>query len=509
MKGIIGVDIGTTGTKTGVYDIEGNLLGEAFEESRLYYPGPGRVEQNPQDFYTSVCHTIEGAMAAVSGEKPKIAAIAIDGQMAGIMGVDKDFQPTTHYDSWLDTRCSFQVEAIRRSSEAEVMESTGLPTIAAHCAKILWWKENRPDVYRRTEKFIMPSGYVAGILCGLKGEAAFIDETYCHFTGLYDFRTHGWNHGLCSKFGVDCEKLPVLKNPWDVIGKLTSQGAKDCGLNPGVLIVAGCGDQAAGFLGAGIVKAGTLVDVAGTASVFGCAVSEFLPDIKYKTIMASKTVSKNLWLPHAFLPGGGLCLRWFRDQILGKTGFSYEQLNRRAGELPQKPTGILFRPYLGGCSFPFDSQVRGGFAGISWDTDYAVLYRALMEGIAYEYYHYLKIEKEMFPDNNFSRVVTYGGGAKSSLFNQIKADILGIPYVTIERREVATFGSALVAGYGAGIFDSMETAAEVFTTQGAEIWPNAENHARYVPYAELFRKYVESNRKLDHTLCRLNAEGNK
>lgn len=503
MKGIIGVDIGTTGTKTAIYDTEGHLLGEAFEESRLFYPASGCVEQCPEDFYSSACHTIAGAYSAIQGEKPEIAAIAIDGQMAGIMGVDKEFKPTTYYDSWLDTRCREEVEYIRQKAEVEVIASAGLPTMIAHCGKILWWRKHFPDIYDKTEKFIMPAVYVAGVLCGLKGNEGFIDETYCHFTGLYDFSKHDWNDKLCQTFGIDKSKLPVLKKPWDVIGSLKKKAAEACGLKPGIPVVAGCGDQPAGFLGAGITEAGTLVDVAGTAAVFGCAVSEFIPDIHNKTLMSSKAVSEGLWIPHAFLLGGGLCLRWYRDDILGKSGLSYQELNEQAENFRNGPTGILFKPYLGGCNFPFDGQLRGGFAGISWDTDYRIMYRGMMEGIAYEYHRYLEIEKEMFPSNRFEKVVTYGGGSKSHLFNQIKADVLGIPYVRINREEVGTFGSALVAGYGVGLFDNLEKTAKEFTGQQELIYPNEENNKRYIEYTQLFKEYVERNRELDHTLCRL------
>lgn len=509
MIGIIGVDIGTTGTKTAVYDTEGHLLGESFEESRLFYPAPGCVEQWPEDFYTSACHTIAGAMQAIRKEKPKIAAIAIDGQMAGILGIDMEFKPTTHYDSWLDTRCWKQVQYIQETAELEVIASAGLPTITAHCGKILWWKENHPDIFEKTEKFVMPAGFVAGKLCGLNGKEAFMDETYCHFTGLYDFRSHRWNERLCSRFGIDTEKFPSLKKPWEIVGNLTRQAAKDCGLDTDVLVVAGCGDQAAGFLGAGIVEPGMLVDVAGTASVFGCAVSEFIPDMGHKTLMSSKAVSDNLWVPHAFLPGGGMCLRWFRDDILHGADMSYEQLNKQAERLPEGPTGILFQPYLGGCSFPFDNRLRGNFAGISWDTDYRVIYRALMEGIAYEYRRYLEIEKEIFQKNRFRQVITYGGGAKSRLFNQIKADVLGIPYVRIEREEVGTLGSAIVAGYGVGIFDNLENTAKKLTRQKEVTEPKEQNHRRYEEYAELYKEYLNRNRKLDHALYQLKMEERK
>ena len=490
MKYLIGIDIGTTGTKTALFDTEGNLLAEAYEESKLHYPKPGWVEQDPMDFYRSTCNTVSEVVKK-SGISPEdVAAICLDGQMAGILAIDENWNPVTHYDSWLDTRCKKYVDYIKNSHEDKVLALSGLPSTVAHCAKILWWKNEEPKVFNSISKFIQPAVFVAGKLAGLKGKDAFIDYTYLHFTGLYDAKDNTWSEELCNDFDIPMSKLPKIVNPWDIIGNLTSEMASLCGLTPATVIVAGTGDQAAGFLGAGLVEPGMVVDVAGTASVFACCVDKFNPDLKHKTLLFPKAASKGLWFPHAYIGGGGLCLRWFRDGIIKPdvelVEGAYDVLNEGASEVPAGSDSLMFIPHLGGRNYPYNSEVRGVWAGFSWNHDRRHFYRSMMEAIAYEYYYYLKIQKSLFPEVEFKEVRVIGGGSKSKLFNQIKADVLGLPYVQLTREEVGVLGAAIIAGYGVGIFNNMEETAKKFVSTKNRIEPNMELHEYYKNYAELY-----------------------
>lgn len=490
MKYLLGIDIGTTGTKSALFDCEGTLIADAYFESKLYYPRPGWVEQNPWDFYTSTCHTIREIILKAGINPKNIAALSIDGQMAGLLGIDDEWNAVTHYDSWLDTRCKKYVEYIKNNYEDQVLRLSGLPSTVAHCAKILWWKNEQPETFKKIKKFIQPAAYVAGLFAGLSGKEAFIDYTYLHFTGLYDAAATCWSEQLCQSFDIPMDKLPEIVEPWKVIGTMTEKAAKDCGLVSGIAIAAGMGDQAAGFLGAGLVEPGMLVDVAGTASVFACCVDEYKPDLKFKTLLFPKAASKGLWFPHAFIGGGGLCLRWFRDGIVkpgkGDFGNIYQLLDEEASRVPAGSDALLFIPHLGGRNYPYDGDVRGIWAGFSWGHDRKHFYRAMLEAVAYEYYYYLKIEKELFPGVNFKEVRAIGGGSKSKIFNQIKADVLGIPYVQLNRDEVGGLGSAILAGYAAGIYDNMEETSKRFVSTKNRIEPDMKNNESYKNYAELY-----------------------
>ena len=163
-------------------------------------------------------------------------------------------------------------------------------------------------------------------------------------------------------------------------------------------------------------------------------------------------------------------------------------MDEKAEALGRTPTGVLFLPHLGGRNFPFCPELRGSFSNLNWNTDDTALYKAVMEGIAYEYHIYLGIERDLFPKMDFREVRTYGGGAKSRLFTQIKADVLGIPYVQLDRAEVGALGCAILGGYAVGIYPDMVEPAKRFTHVKCRIEPDMENHKRYQPYAEAYSR---------------------
>ena len=172
----------------------------------------------------------------------------------------------------------------------------------------------RPDVFARICKFVQPGGYVAGRMAGLKGDEAFLDYTYLHFSGFADTEKATWSPELCGLFDVPMEKLPRIVAPWEIIGKVTPAVARECGLRAGTPIAAGAGDQTSCMLGAAMVEPGLIFDVAGTASVFAVCVDRFVPDLTYKTVFTARLVPSDQWYALAYVNGGGLNLRWFRDE---------------------------------------------------------------------------------------------------------------------------------------------------------------------------------------------------
>jgi len=486
---LLGIDIGTQGTKTCLYDIEGNPISSSFEPSRLISPKPGVVEQDTEEIYQSVVNTIRAVIAEADGAFQGIEAIGIDSQMSGIMGIDNEWKAATPYDSWLDTRCEKYIKMMKASDEDEIVRITGCPPTYHHGPKILWWKYERPDVYQKIAKFVIPAAYIAGRLAGLKAENAYIDYTNIHFSGFADTDKMQWSQKLLDRFGVDIKKMPRITEPWEIIGSLTNEESKKIGLKSGIPIVAGCGDQAATSLGAGVVRKGIAFDVAGTASVFSCCVDSFKPDVRNKTLISARSVIKGLWVPLAYINGGGLCLKWFRDQLTGSKGeVNYPQLDSEASNIDPGSNGLLFNPHFGGRVCPNDPGVRGSWIGLNWGHSRAHMFRSIMESIAYEYSTYLNIVKELFGDLQFARVISIGGGAKSNLFCSIKSNVLGIPYAVLKSGDTATLGSALVAGYGAGIFDDIASMAENFSKVEETVTHNPEIYSKYAGYVEMYRK---------------------
>lgn len=501
---LIGIDIGTQGTKTSLITSKGAIIADSFEESRLISPRAGIVEQDPEEIYSSVLNTIKEVMDKSGISPNKVSAIGLDGQMAGIMAIDKEWNAVTYYDSWLDTRCEKYINIMKQQAEEEVVRITGCPVTYAHGPKILWWKHKKPEVYKKIAKFIVPTTYVAGRLSGLNAEDAYIDYTHLHFSGYGDISKLEWSNELLEEFGIEKSKMPKILEPWKVVGKITEHAAEHCGLVSGIPVVAGCGDQAATSLGAGVTRKGIAFDVAGTASVFSCCVDKFNPDIKHKTLLFPRSVIPNLWIPLAYINGGGLCIRWFRDQLTGKEKKAdYNELQQEAESIEPGSEGLVFIPHFGGRVCPNNPNVRGSWVGLNWAHQRGHMYRAIMESIAYEYRHYLKILKELIGEVAFTNVIAIGGGAKSSLFNSIKADVLGIPYSTLSRSDTATLGSAVVAGYGIKIYSDIASTVEKMIQTENNLQPNFENYKKYKKYVNIYEGLFGA---LEDTFRELNAE---
>ncbi|MFP3853603.1 MAG: FGGY-family carbohydrate kinase [Anaerolineales bacterium] len=510
---LIGVDLGTTGTKTAIFDTEGQLVAEAYEESKLYYPKPGWVEQDPDEIYRSAVRTIRSCLKEGEVDPAKVAGIAFDGQMAGIGTVNEAWETPTVYDSWLDTRCRDYIDVLRKHG-AKITSLTGGPPTISHGAKILWWKHEQPEVWEQIAKFVVPGAYVAGRMAGLRGEDAFIDKTYLHFTCFSDTAAKSWSDELVDLFEVDKEKLPRIVNPWDVIGEVTTGAAEATGLAPGTPIAAGCGDQAAGMLGAAMVRPGLVFDVAGTASVFAVCVDDFVGDVENSTLFTAHLAIPDLYYTLGYINGGGLNLRWFRDEIADLERSEaeaegvdvYQWLDRMATEVPPGSEKLIFHPHLGGRVCPSDPNTRGLYVGLNWSHEKAHMYRAMLEAVGYEYAYYLDIVRSMLPDLDVRETRVIGGGAKSELWNQIKADILGVPYVRLDRSEFGVLGSAILAGYAVGEFDDLASTAERFTKTTDRTLPDMQRHDFYQPFYEQYVALFEASKPIFDDLAAIPEE---
>ncbi len=487
---LLGVDLGTSSTKAALYTTDGRLVAESSQEVPLYYPQPGVVEQENEDFYQTAAQTVSQCIQQSGIEPRQIAALAFDSQMAGVGLIDENYKPVTRFDSWLDMRCQPYIEQVDNHFGDLVTHLTGCPPTCDHGPKIMWWKGEERALYDQTAKFVMPSTYVAGRMAGLSAAEAFIDYTYLHFSALSDAQNGTWSDELCIALDVDQEKLPRIVEPWQVIGEVSDTAAKDFGLAPGTIIAAGCGDTAANALGAGVVAPGMLFDVAGTASVLAASTDRFVADVENRALLTMRSVIPGLWNPLAYIGGGGQALRWFRDNFFNslqgqeqpRSSDLYEQMIALALEAPLGADGLFFSPHLGGRICPATPSMRGSWIGFSWSHKEPHFARSVLESIAYEYAYYLQILREALPDLALVEARAIGGGARSDAWNQIKADVLGVPYQRLDRSEFGSWGSAMIAGKAAGIFDDLAAVAISHAQpQGIATAPNAANHARYQP----------------------------
>lgn len=495
---LIGIDLGTSGTKTAIFDDEGSLIAESFEESKLYYPFPGAVEQNSDEIYSSAINTVRECLNKSMIDPGKIAGISIDSQMAGVCTIDKNWNAPTPYDSWLDTRCSEYIK-ILKTQEEEIIRTSGGPPTFSHGAKMLWWQKERPEIFKKIAAFVMPGAYVAGGMAGLKAEDAFIDDTYIHFSCFADILNDRWSEKLLDEFKFPKEKLPRIVKPWEIIGKVKKEAASLTGLKEGIPIAAGCGDQTANILGAAIHNPGMVFDVAGTASVFSICTNRYVPDIKNRTLLTARTVFNDLWYAIAYINGGGLNIRWFRDKIIKDERCDcskikdkeYDVFDKLASEVQSGSERLIFIPHMGGRVCPNNPDLRGAYLGLTWRHKKEHLYRALLEAVAYEYSIYMNIEKYLVPELEMKEARAIGGGSKSRFWNQMKADILGIPYVKLKREEFGVLGSAILAGYATGVFSDMRKTADKFNEISYIVNPDSKKHKFYKPYVDFYASLLK------------------
>lgn len=487
---LIGVDIGTQGTRTALYSNDGALLAKSVEKSNLIQPAPGVVEEDPEQQVGSVCRTIRQCIQQSGINPADIAAVAIDGQMAGIIGVGSDGLAVTPYDSWLDTRCAPQIEEMKDRAAVEVTAATGCAPSFNHGPKILWWKAERADAFKTISAFVQPGGYAAMRLCGLSGADAFIDTTYLHFSGFADNRAGAWHDSLCGEFGVPTEKLPRIVNPSDTVGQVTAELASQSGLAKGTPVVAGCGDTAASFFSCGATRAGVCVDVAGTASVFAATTTDFRADTDGLVLGCGRAVAPGLWHPYAYINGGGMNLEWIRDMIRsalpGPTTLELDDLNGFAEEVTA-PGGLpYFVPHFAGRVMPPMPRLRGSWVGLNWSHGVGDLYRAILESVAFEYAIYRDVLLRLYPDYAAVELRVTGGGERSELWNRIKATVLDMPVVGIAGGG-APMGSAMLAGLGVGVFADAQDAVESWISLATTVEPETAKKSIYASRTERYR----------------------
>ena len=254
---------------------------------------------------------------------------------------------------------------------------------------------------------------------------------------------------------------------------------------------AGCGDTAASTFGSGMFQPEQILDCAGTASVLCSVVDKYVPDTTNETLTMMRSPVDGLFLPLAYINGGGMCIRWFRDTLTGKPTASYDDLQEEAEAVQAGSEGLIFIPHFSGRVLPSNPSLKGTFLGLDFKHTRGHMYRAIMESIAYEYKYYLSILKKLYPKYSFNQMLTMGGGAKSKLFNQIKADVLGVPVTTLKLGDTALIGSAVIAAFGIGMFSDYKKPILQVINKGSEYISDINRHKNYEAYAEAYLNAIE------------------
>ncbi len=490
---VIGIDLGTSGIKAGVIDSSGKILSEVYWDAMLISAGPGRMKQNPDDFFIRTLDIMK-EVVTLSGIKPEsIAGMAIDGQMGGIVGIDKNFKPLTGLDMGLDMQSEHYNRLLHRELKEQMAEVTcGSPR---NTPKMMMWKQEYPSVYKKIKKFITLNSYVAGKIANQDAEDAFIDYTLLSYFGNESAKSLSWSEELTSACNLDMEKMPKVVAPWIQIGKVSKEAASRANVPEGLPIFAGAGDQPAGFLGAGFLAEGKLVDVSGSTTLLCCAVDSFKPDTERKTVMYMPSVIKGKYTAFTYINGGGITLKWFRDEL--GADMTLMKLSKGAGEIPPGSGKLLFLPYLGGRQCPYDGSSRGSWIGLNWGHSKFHLYRAILEGLGYDYALGLESIRTLFPHIELKQIYAMGGGTKDIVWNSIKANILDLPYRVLPEHQYALRGSGLIAWQGLGMISNLAEFPGLTESElnNYVIKPNDKEVEVYKEYKKLFKNMILLNLK--------------
>jgi len=491
---LVGIDIGSSFTKSSIYDTNGNSLGAAKRDTHPAQPGPGIAEYDPELILRAVLETLRELVDKTGIRPADVAAICMDGMQSGTLGIDASGDPTTPYTTTLDLRFAPYLNSVLEQHHDLLRSQTGSgqPTIAP---KIMWIRDEFPDAYKRTRKFTTISSYLLAKLAGLTAAESFIDVTYLWVTGLSDTQQYAWSDDLCRAMDIPPEKLPRIVNSSDIIGRLDPLMAKTAGLMAGTPIVAGMADQVAGFIGAGITQPNRMADNAGTYPAIALCTETFKPDMKNRMAEILPSPIPGYWNPVSYIIGGGLTHHWFQEtfayadevsaQTTNRSGV-YEVLDDKARVLPPGSEKLLFIPHLGGRACPNNTDFRGSWFGFSWTHKREHFYRAILESIAYDQYLSYQSFKESYPEAVVQEITAYGGGSQSALWNQIKANVMGLPYVCLGRDDVGAVGNAILAGYALGIFDDMTATSGRFMKQTTRYEPDPVAHELYRQYAAYY-----------------------
>lgn len=482
---LLGIDVGTGGTRAVLLDDAGRVLGAATaEHAEMASPELGWAEQDPRDWWRATCLAVADCLTAAGATQAEVSAVGLSGQMHGLVLLDEKGAVLRPSIIWCDQRTEEQCrEVTPRVGAQRLIQLTANPALTGFTLpKILWVREHEPAIWSRVRSILLPKDYVRFRLTGVTAT----DVADASGTLLFDVVNRRWSAEMLKIFDIKPELLPRVFESPEITGKVSEEGANATGLREGIPVAAGAGDQAAGAVGMGIVAPGDVSATIGTSGVVFAATAKPVLEPEGRIHTFCHAVPGR-WHVMGVTQGAGLSLRWFRDQFAvsrdGKKE-SYDDLAKEAEKAPAGSDGLLWAPYLMGERTPhLDPHARGALVGITAQHTRAHVIRAILEGVAFS----LRDTFALFAalDVPVKSIRLGGGGARSPLWRQIQADIYGMPVDLIEADEGGAYGAGLLAGVGVGVWKSVDDACKAAVHVAKRVEPIAKN-------AELMnRQYLE------------------
>ena len=494
MSHLLGIDIGTSGTKTLVCDHRGNVLATAVGEHTIQSPKPGWSEQDPREWWRATQAATKAVMKKAKVKSYHITGIGLSGQMHGSVFLSdgpRNEEPLRPAILWNDQRTGKQCAEIeaKAGGRKKLIGMVGNPALTGFTApKILWVRENEPRVYAKTKHVLLPKDYIR--LC-MTGEYA-TEVGDASGTLLLDVKKRAWNTKVMSMLGIDAALMPRCYESHVVSGRLHKAGAAALGLKEGTPVVGGSGDQPAGAVGNGIVSAGLVSATLGTSGVVFAASEEPVYDPQGRVHTMCSAVEGEWCVFGCMLSAGG-SFQWLRNHLaLAELERAkklkidpYELLVQEAAGAPPGCEGLFFLPYLTGerCPHP-DPDARGGWIGLTARHNRAAMIRSVMEGVTFGMTDALRIMEGM--GIAVKTVRLSGGGARSLFWRQLQADIYGKPVALINSQEGPAYGVAILAGVGTGVWKSVPEACAAAIRETERLTPDKRLAKLYGPYHEQY-----------------------
>jgi xylulokinase len=497
MQTLLGIDLGTTGVKAALFAKDGRVLADAFFEYPLCHPHPGWAEQNPADWWQATTEAIRLCLSkgAEQGAQPSdVHGIGLSGQMHGVVLLDEQHQVLRPCIIWADQRseaqCQWMTERVGARQLIEYVSNSALTGFTA--PKLLWVRDNEPDIFARARTLLLPKDYIR---YRLTGEIA-MEISDAAGTCLLDVKHGVWSQEVLKAIELDPSLLPPIVAADAVTGHITPEVAALTGLVAGTPVAGGGADNACGAVGNGVVSAGLALVSIGTSGVVLAYADSPQVDTSgpVPRVHTFNHAVPSAWYLMGVTQGAGLSMRWVRDNIglperaLERwTGVdSYETLAKEAESVSPGSEGLIFLPYLQGERTPhLDAYARGGWIGLSARHDRRHLVRSVMEGVAFSLRDCFAIIREQ--GLTIEQMRATGGGAKSPLWRQIIADVLGVELVTTNATEGPAFGAALLAGVAGGVYPSVQEACKQTVRIVEHTAPQTSTKAAYDDAYETYK----------------------
>lgn len=491
---LLGIDIGTSACKIAVFEKNGTVIAAGSGDYPVYYPQPGWAEQNPDEWWTAVCETIKTLLEKNHIDAQEIAGVGIDGQSWSAIPIDQEGNVLANTPIWMDTRAQNICDRINREiGEENIFALTGNSLQPSYTtAKILWYKENLPQMYEKIDKILQSNAFIAYRLT----DALSHDMSQGYGVHCFDMKNGCWNDEMCEKMGIPRSFLPELVPSHQVVGTVTPKAAEKTGLAVGTPVVAGGLDAACGTLGAGVIHVGETQEQGGQAGGMSICIEEYAADPR---LILGAHVVPGQWLLQGGTVGGGGVMRWFEKEFAGyereiadRVGkSSLDQLNEIAQETPPGSDGVVFLPYMAGERSPiWDPNAKGVYYGLDFNKTKGHMVRAAMEGVAFSLKHNLDIAEDTGAKVEELRAM--GGSANSLLWTQIKSDITGKPIVVPSSDTATTLGAVILAGVGVGVYKDFEEAVHMTVKLTRRHEPDMEKHRLYQKNYETYLELYES-----------------